>query len=89
MFPPRNHWPRYESLSRRKLTKRGDISACSALTIHRGTANRSDKARPTLVLGVDALGAGNAAHHDLTNTRDCIAVHVWRAQAGFPITPSV
>jgi hypothetical protein len=73
MFPPQGHWPRYESLSRRKLTKRGDISARSALTIHRGTANRSDKPRPTLVLGVDAPGAGNAAHHDLSVTRDYYA----------------
>ncbi|HEY7593408.1 MAG TPA: phytanoyl-CoA dioxygenase family protein [Actinophytocola sp.] len=70
MFPPRREWPRYESLSRRKLTKRGDISARSALTIHRGTANRSARARPTLVLGVDAPGAGNAGHHDLMVTRD-------------------
>jgi len=70
MFPPRSRWSRYESLSRRKLTKRGDISARSALTIHRGTDNRSDTPRPTLVLGVDAPGAGNAAHHDLMVTRD-------------------
>ncbi len=70
MFPPRSHWPRYEELSRRRLTKRGDISARSALTIHRGTANRSDTPRPTLVLGVDAPGAGNAGHHDLMVTRD-------------------
>lgn len=69
MFPPESHWPRYEALGRRKLTRRGDISARSALTIHRGTANRSDVPRPTLVLGVDAPGAGNDERHDLMVTR--------------------
>ena len=48
---------------------RGDISARSALTIHRGTANRSSEARPVLVVGVDAPDATNAAHHDLQVTR--------------------
>lgn len=70
MFPPRSHWPRYAALGQRKLTRRGDISARSALTIHRGTANRSRTARPTLVLGVDAPGAGNDERHDLAVTRD-------------------
>ncbi len=69
MFPPESHWPRYESLGRRKLTRRGDISARSALTIHRGTANRSQTSRPTLVLGVDAPGAGNDERHDLVVTQ--------------------
>jgi len=68
MFPPESHWPRYESLGVRKLTRRGDISARSALTIHRGTANRSHTPRPTLVLGVDAPGAGNDERHDLMVT---------------------
>ncbi|MET8086313.1 hypothetical protein [Micromonospora sp. NPDC005197] len=39
------------------------------LTIHRGTPNVSGSARPVLVLGVDAPGAGNAAHHDMAVTR--------------------
>jgi hypothetical protein len=42
----------------------GDISVRSALTIHRGTANHSQYARPVLVLGVDAPGAGHAQLHD-------------------------
>jgi hypothetical protein len=70
MFPPRGHWPRYEELGTRRLTRRGDISARSALTIHRGTANRSQTPRPTLVLGVDAPGAGNDERHDLMVTRE-------------------
>jgi hypothetical protein len=56
-----------------KLPQRGDISARSALTIHRGTANRSGMARPVLVLGVDAPDATNAAHHDLQVTADYLA----------------
>lgn len=69
MFPPRDLWPRYIERAVQKLPKRGDISARSALTIHRGTANRSDEARPVLVVGVDAPDATNAAHHDLQVTR--------------------
>src|SRR5688500_11776995 len=69
MFPPRELWPRYESRMAAKLPQRGDISARSALTIHRGTANRSSEARPVLVVGVDAPDATNAKHHDLQVTR--------------------
>ncbi|MFC8226166.1 phytanoyl-CoA dioxygenase family protein [Streptomyces sp. NPDC057287] len=70
MFPPRDTYPRYEGLAERKYPRRGDISARSALTIHRGTANRSSDSRPVLVLGVDAPGAGNDAQHDLAVTRE-------------------
>jgi hypothetical protein len=52
----------------RKLPKRGDLSARSALTIHRGTANRSTNPRPVLVVGVDAADATNAHRHDLQVT---------------------
>ena len=52
-----------------KLPQRGDISARSALTIHRGTANRSNVARPVLVVGVDAPDAINTDHHDVQVTR--------------------
>jgi hypothetical protein len=69
MFPDRGLWDRYVSRSVRGLPQRGDISARSALTIHRGTANRSDEARPVLVVGVDAPDATNAHHHDLQVTR--------------------
>jgi hypothetical protein len=68
MFPPRESWPRYVARAVRKLPQRGDISARSALTIHRGTANRSNEARPVLVVGVDAPDATNAFHHDLQVT---------------------
>jgi hypothetical protein len=69
MFPPADLASRYAGRMVRKMPQMGDISARSALTIHRGTANRSTQARPVLVVGVDAPGATNAAHHDLQVTR--------------------
>ena len=69
MFPPKSLYARYEERGQRKLPMMGDIAARSALTIHRGTANRSDKSRPVLVLGVDAPDARNAERHDLQFTR--------------------
>lgn len=68
MFPPKSLYHRYEARARKALPKMGDISARSALTIHRGTANRSDKSRPVFVLGVDAPDARNADRHDLQVT---------------------
>jgi hypothetical protein len=68
-FPPESAYARFESLAQRKYPQVGDISARSALTIHRGTPNQSQVSRPVLVLGVDAPGAGNDAHHDLAVTR--------------------
>jgi hypothetical protein len=68
MFPPKSLYPRYEARAQRKMPKMGDISVRSALTIHRGTANRSDKSRPVLVLGADAPDAHNAERHDMQMT---------------------
>ena len=70
MFPERELWPRYDALGVRKYPRMGDISCRSALTMHRGTAHPSPIARPVLVLGVDAPGAGHAALHDLMVTPD-------------------
>ncbi len=69
MFPPKTLYGRYEQRAQRKTPRMGDISARSALTIHRGTKNHSDKQRPALVLGVDAPGAINAERHDLQVSR--------------------
>ena len=69
MFPAKDRYPRYEARAVRRYPRRGDISARSALAVHRGTPNVSRLARPVLVLGVDAPGAGNAAHHDMAVTR--------------------
>jgi hypothetical protein len=69
MFPPKHLYERYERLAQQKLPKMGDVSARSALTIHRGTANRSSIPRPALVLGVDSPTGINAERHDLQFTR--------------------
>src|SRR3954467_5823732 len=65
MFPPKALYPRYEARAQQKTPQRGDISARSALTIHRGTPNHTSVSRHTLVLGVDAPDARNADRHDL------------------------
>jgi hypothetical protein len=70
MFPPEGESARYAARAVRKFPQAGDISCRSALTIHRGTEHRSPIARPVLVLGVDAPGAGHAALHDMMVTPD-------------------
>ena len=70
MFPPKDVWPRFAERGVRKFPQRGDISARSALTIHRGTQHDSMTPRPVLVLGVDAPGAGHAELHDLMVTAE-------------------
>ncbi|MDG4827527.1 phytanoyl-CoA dioxygenase family protein [Asanoa sp. WMMD1127] len=70
MFPPETEWPRFAQRAVAKLPRMGDISARSALTVHRGTANVSTESRPVLVLGVDAPGAGHDALHDPQVTQD-------------------
>jgi Phytanoyl-CoA dioxygenase (PhyH) len=69
MFPPKSRYSRYAERAVRKYPRRGDISARSALTIHRGTTNRSETSRPVLVLGVDAADGTNADKHDMAVTR--------------------
>lgn len=54
----------------RKYPRMGDISIRSALTIHRGTTNHSQRSRPVLVLGLDGPEAANIEHHDLAVTSD-------------------
>jgi len=73
MFPPQSLWPRYVERAQQKMPQMGDMSVRSALTIHRGTANRSDQPRPVLVVGVDAPDATNAQHHDLQVTENYLA----------------
>jgi hypothetical protein len=70
MFPAKEEWPRFAERGVRKYPQMGDVSARSALTIHRGTAHGSPVARPVLVLGVDAPGAGHAELHDMMVTPD-------------------
>ena len=68
MFPPRELWPRYIERALAKLPQRGDISARTGLTIHRGTANRSTQPRPVLILGAVAADCTSAEHHILQMT---------------------
>ena len=70
MFPAKDGWSRFAERGVRKYPQMGDVSCRSALTIHRGTAHASPIARPVLVLGVDAPGAGHAALHDPMVTPD-------------------
>jgi hypothetical protein len=68
MFPPESEWPRFEQISELRMPQRGDVSARSALAVHRGTANHSPHARPVVILGVD----GDPEHderHDMTVSR--------------------
>jgi Phytanoyl-CoA dioxygenase (PhyH) len=69
MFPDKQIWPRFAERAARKYPARGDISCRSALTVHRGTEHKSPIARPVLVLGVDAPGAGHAELHDMMVTK--------------------
>ncbi|SDD33901.1 phytanoyl-CoA dioxygenase family protein [Auraticoccus monumenti] len=69
MFPDKSEWPTFEAVAERRYPMRGDISARSALTVHRGTRNDSARSRPVVVIGVDAPGAGNDAHHEPQVTR--------------------
>jgi hypothetical protein len=84
MFPPESNATRYAATAQRKLPKMGDVSVRSALTIHRGTAHRSWRARPVLVIGVDAPGAGNADRHDLQMTPAYFASLPEEARAHLP-----
>lgn len=68
MFPEKALWGRFQERATRKYPRRGDISCRSALTVHRGTEHLSPIARPVMVLGVDAPGAGHAALHDMMVT---------------------
>ena len=69
MFPPEAATERFAERGVRKFPQKGDISCRSALTVHRGTTHPSPIARPVLVLGFDAPGAGHAALHDMMVTR--------------------
>lgn len=73
MFPPKEQWPRYAERAVRKYPQMGDVSCRSALTVHRGTEHPSPLARPVLVVGVDAPGAGHAALHDMMVTHEFYA----------------
>ena len=70
MFPVKEVWPKFAEKGVQKFPQMGDISCRSALTMHRGTAHASPIARPVLVIGVDAPGAGHSALHDMMVTQE-------------------
>ena len=79
MFPAKDVWLEFAEKAVRKYPQMGDISCRSALTMHRGTAHGSPIARPVMVLGVDAPGAGHASLHDMMVTQsyyDALPVEV-------------
>jgi hypothetical protein len=84
MFPDKSLYSRYEERAVRKFPVMGDISARSALTLHRGTKHHSQKTRPVLVLGIDAPGAGNAERHDMAVTKDYWEALPERVRAHLP-----
>jgi len=67
-FPPMSAYGRYEALAQRKYPQ-GDISARSALTVHRGTRTARRLPGPSSSSG-STPGAGNDAHHDLAVTKE-------------------
>src|SRR3712207_9049190 len=50
MFPPTDAYGRFESLGARQFPQTADISARSALAVHRGTGHPSPIAPPVLTL---------------------------------------
>ncbi len=70
MFPPEDLWPGFAARGVRKYPRMGDISARSAVAIHRGTAHASPIARPVLVLGMDSVAARHEQRHTMTVTKD-------------------
>jgi hypothetical protein len=52
MFPRPEAYGRYQELASRRYPRRGDVSARTGLTIHRGTQNHSDRTRAVLILGM-------------------------------------
>lgn len=68
-FPPPASGAGFAASSIELEMEEGDVSARSALAIHRGRANSSTGWRPMLVIGFDDPTAGNSAHHDLAMSR--------------------
>ena len=69
MFPPQSLYARYEDAGGAQVPADGRHLRPLRADHPPGHANRSQKSRPVLVLGVDAPGAGNAEHHDMAVTQ--------------------
>jgi hypothetical protein len=71
MFPGPDASRRYDELGSKRYPRRGDASARTGLTVHRGTENLSDGSRAVLILGA-VTGDTDPADievHDLVVTR--------------------
>lgn len=82
MFPPKEAYPRYEGLASRRYPRRGDVSARTGLTLHRGTAHHGDRARAVLILGAVSpeVSAADTAVHQLQLTQeffDALPAELW------------
>jgi hypothetical protein len=69
MFPPPDRAAGYATRAQPRMPRIGDASVRTGLAVHRGTANRSDTARPVLILGAVAPHVDTAGAHDLVLTR--------------------
>jgi phytanoyl-CoA dioxygenase PhyH len=70
MFPRPEAYGRFQELASRRYPRRGDVSARTGLTVHRGTKNHSDGTRAVLILGMVTADTdpSEIAVHDLTVT---------------------
>jgi len=71
MFPRPAESERFDALATRRFPHRGDVSARTGLTLHRGTRNFSERSRPVLILGAVSpdVPAEETSVHQLTLTR--------------------
>ena len=72
MFPPPEDHERLNAIGSRRFPRRGDVSARTGLTLHRGTRNLTDRSRAVLILGVVSsdVPEDETSVHDLVLTRD-------------------
>jgi hypothetical protein len=71
MFPRPEAYGRFQELASRRYPRRGDVSARTGLTVHRGTKNHSDGTRAVLILGMVTgdIDPSEIAAHGLSVTR--------------------
>ena len=74
MFPRPEAYDRYAALGSQRFPRRGDVSARTGLTVHRGTEHHGDRHRAVLILGVVTgdTDPADIAVHDLHVTRPYI-----------------
>lgn len=71
MFAPPEQAERYGLAGERRHPRRGDMSVRTGLTMHRGTANRSERSRAVLIIGAvtaELADSPDTDVHDITVT---------------------